>query len=138
MKLPSFKTLIASDFEKIYKKLVDQLSLSLNNGVQILYTALNNNLSLRDNLNCTVKDVLVTVDANGKPTQSTAFTLSNSNAKVDGITVIMALNQSNTSVYVNSQPFITGTQSSNTYIINNITGLQVQQQYLIRVVAWHQ
>lgn len=135
MKLPSFKRLISSDFEKTYQKLVDQLSLSLNNGIDILYTALANNLTLRDNVRSTIKDVSVTVDANGKPIQTTAFTL-NSTAKVDLVMVGMALNQTNTSIYPSGGIFISGVQSTNIYTIQNVTGLQAGQQYLLRIVAF--
>lgn len=135
MKLPSFKRLISSDFEKTYQKLIDQIALSLNNGIDVLYTALANNLTLRDNIRATVKDVNITVDATGKPTQTTAFTL-DSTARVDLVMVGLALNQTNSSIYPSGGVFISGVQSTNIYTVNNVTGLQPNQQYLIRLVAW--
>lgn len=134
MRLPSFKRLFSTDFKKDYKDLIDQLSLSLNNGIDILYTALNNNLTFRDNFSATVKDITVTVDANGKPTSGGSFQL-NSNAKIDGILILSAINQTNSAVYPNSGVFISGAQSGNTYNINNVTGLQAGQSYTLRVIV---
>lgn len=137
MRLPSFKRLFSTDFKKDFKDLIDQLALSLNNGIDVLYTALNNNLTLRDNFKATVKDIFVTVDANGTPTSGAAFQL-NSNAKVDGVIVLLALNQVNSAVYPTSGVFISGSQSSNTFVINNVTGLQAGQSYQLRVLAFAQ
>lgn len=135
MKLPSFKRLLSSDFEKTFQKLVDQLSLSLNNGIDIIYTALANNLTLRDNLRATIKDVNVIVDANGKPTQTTAFTL-DSTARVDLVMVGLALNQTNSSIYPSGGVLVSGVQTTNIYTINNVTGLQANNNYLLRIVAF--
>lgn len=135
MKLPSFRRLFTSDYPKEFKKLIDILSVSLNNGIEVLYEALNNQVTLRDNVSCTVKDITLTVDSNGRPTQGGAFVLDTNN-KVDGVTVLSAANQTNTAVYPTSQPFITGTQNNTTYTINNISGLQANQSYTLRVVAW--
>lgn len=135
MLIPSFKRLISSDFPKEFQKLVDQLSLSLNNGITVLYTALNNNLTIRDNLLGTIQDVLVTVDANGKPIQTTAFKL-NSTARVDLVMVGLALNQVNSNVYPTSGVLVSGTQSDNIYTIANVSGLQAGQQYSLRIVAF--
>lgn len=137
MQLPSFKRIISSDFPKEFQKLVDQLSLSLNNGITVLYTALANNLTIRQNLAATVADVLVTVDATGKPTQTTAFKL-NSTARVDMVMVGLAVNQVNSAVYPAGGVFVSGVQADNIYTIQNVTGLQPNQQYLLRLVAWNQ
>lgn len=135
MRLPTFKRLIGSDFPKEFKKLIDQLSLSLNNGIDVLYTALNNNLTIRDNLLATVTDVLVTVDANGKPIQTTAFKL-NSTSKVDLVMVGLARNQVNSIIYPSSGVLVSGVQANNIYTIQNVTGLQPNQQYSLRIVAF--
>lgn len=137
MLLPSFKRIISSDFPKEFQKLIDQLSLSLNNGITVLYTALLNNLTIRDNMLATVTDVLVTVDANGIPIQTTAFKL-NTTVKVDMVMVGLATNQVNSTVYPTSGVFINGVQANNIYTIQHVTGLQTNQQYSLRVVAFQQ
>jgi hypothetical protein len=65
MKLPSFKRLFENDFDSSERNLVAKLALSLNQGIENLYLALSKRISLRDNIQCTVKDVQVTVDSNG-------------------------------------------------------------------------
>jgi hypothetical protein len=137
MLLPSWKNIISTDFAKQFQSLIAQLSLSLNNGVSVLYTALNNNLTIRDNFLGTVQDVLVTVNANGTPTQTTAFKL-NTSTNVDFVMVGMATNQTNSGVYPLGAPFISGSQSGLIYTISNVTGLQPGQQYSLRVIAFQQ
>jgi hypothetical protein len=137
MKLPSFKRLFAQDYPKENQKLIDTLSVSLNNGIEVLYNALNGQITLRDNIKGTVKDVIVKVDTTGTPIQTAAFTL-NSTSKIDAIVVGIALNQTNTAVYPTSQPFISGTQAGTIFTISNISGLQANQQYLLRVTVYQQ
>lgn len=137
MRLPSFKRLFTQDYPKEYQKLVDILSLSLNNGIEVLYEALNNQLTLRDNVKCTVKDITISVDSVGKPLQNSVFTL-NSTSKVDQIVVGLAQNQTNSNTYPTSAPFISGSQNNNTFVISNISGLQPNQTYLLRVTVYQQ
>lgn len=117
--------------------MIDTLSVSLNNGIEVLYNALNGQITLRDNISGTVKDVVVSVDSSGTPLQSAAFTLNTTN-KIDAIVVGIAQNQTNSNVYPTSQPFISGSQSGTTFTISNITGLQPNQQYLLRVTVFQQ
>lgn len=135
MKLPGFRRLNTADYPKEFKKLIDIISVSLNNGIEVLYEAFNNQITLRDNIAGTVKDITVTVDASGTPIQGGAFVL-DTNTKVDGITVLSAANQTNTAVFPTSAPFITGTQNNTTFNISNISGLQANQSYLMRIQAW--
>lgn len=135
MKLPSFRRIISTDYPKDFKQLVDLMAVSLNNGIEVLYQALNNQLTLRDNIKCTIKDVTLTVDSSGNPINTTTILL-NANTKVEGSQVLLALNQVNSSVYVTSGPFITGSQNGTSFIINNITGLQANTEYLIRVLVY--
>lgn len=137
MLLPSWKNIISTDYAKQFQSLVAQLSLSLNNGVSVLYTALNNNLTIRDNFLATVSDVLVTVNANGTPINTTAIKL-NTTTNVDFIEVGGAINQTNSGVYPLNAPWISGTQSGQIYTINNVSGLQPNQQYSLRVILYQQ
>lgn len=137
MKLPSFRRLFTSDYPKQFQSLVDTLSVSLNNGIEVLYEALNNALTLEDNINCTVKNITVTTDANGKLTQNAAFTLNNTN-KVDVIFVGLATNTTNSNHFPIATPFITGAQNGNVFNITNISGLQAGEQYNLRVVVFQQ
>lgn len=133
MNLPSFRRLLSSDYPKQFQALIDKLSVPLNYGIEVLYDALHRSLTFRDNFNATVKDVSVTVDANGIPNQSTSMSI-NITGKVDGILVIGATNSKNSTTYPTSGVFVSGVQSNNTFVINNVTGLQPNQAYSLRVV----
>ncbi len=109
--------------------------MSLNNGVQVLYDALNNQLTIRDNFKASVRDINLTVDADGKPTQNSAFSL-NTTDKVEGVIVFSAINQINSNVYPLAAVQVFGAQSTNSFIIAKITGLQPNALYTIRVVAF--
>lgn len=135
MKLPSFKRLFSSDFPSEYKQLIDTLSSSLNNGIDVLYQALNNQITLRDNISATVKDVTIIVDGSGTPTQGSSMKLNTTN-KVDGVMVISALNQTNSAAYPPAAVFVNFSQSSNTLNINNVAGLTAGQTYVLRIVAF--
>lgn len=137
MRLPSWKQIISTDYAKQFQSLVAQLSLSINNGVNVLYNALNNNLTIRDNFLATVVDVLVTVDANGKPTQATAFKL-NTTTNIDFVLVGRVTNQTNSASYPPGGVMISGVQANNIFNINNVTGLAPGQQYSLRVIAFAQ
>lgn len=136
MKLPSFRRLITQDYPKEFQKLIDTLSVSLNNGIEVLYQALNNQITLRENIKSTVKDIILSVDANGVPTQQAAFTL-DVTGNIDLIMVGLAVNQTNSSAFPTSGVFLSWSQNTNTIIINHVTGLQANQQYLLRVVAFN-
>lgn len=125
---------MSQNFEKQYQKLIDTLSLSLNNGIQVLYDTFNNQITFRDNIKCTVVDVTLTVDATGKPIQGGTFALTFV-GNVDGILVTRATNNANPAVYPAAAVFVNGQQSNATYIINNVAGLQPNVSYTIRVIA---
>lgn len=134
MRMPSFRRIFSSDFDDQYKGLLDKLSGTINSGIEALYDALNNKLTFQDNFAATVAEFTVTVDSNGTPTGTSSFKLSNTQ-KVQGVFVIAAQDTSNTSLYPPGAVFVTGTPSSNSFIINNIRGLTAGREYRIKVIA---
>jgi hypothetical protein len=58
------------------------------------------------------------------------------NGQVTGLTVIMANNITNSTTYPTGMPFISYTVSGKTVIFNNITGLQANNKYTLRVIAF--
>jgi hypothetical protein len=141
MKLPSFKRLFENDFDSSERNLVAKLALSLNQGIENLYLALSKRISLRDNIQCTVKDVQVTVDSNGIPINTTSFrvddTQINQNIPVIGCMVINATNSTNPTTYPTATPFISWTQTANAVQINHVSGLQANNTYVLRIVAFN-
>lgn len=134
MRLQNFKRLFKGDFPVQFQDLVDRLSYTINHGFELLFDALNNKLTFRDNFLATVKDVEVELDATGAPKKQTSMSLNFTN-RVDGCFVIRAENLTNTGTYPTGAIFITFTQNENGIIFNNITGLQSDNVYKLRVVA---
>lgn len=135
MKLPSFKRLYYTDYPKENQELVEQMSYTINNGFESINDTLDNNVSLRDNLFATVRDVDVSTDASGNPTSTAAFSVDNSNP-IDGLTVIKHTNKTNSLGYPTSGISISYTQSGTKVTINNVTGLIPNNVYSLRVVAY--
>lgn len=136
MKLSNFKRILTNDFEPENQKLVESLGRSLNDGIDALYFALNNKLTFEDNFLATVKDIDVTVDANGTPLIKTSVLLSN-NLPVKGTFVISVTNKSNATGYPTSAPFISFSQNGNALFIDNITGLVPNNRYVVRFIAFN-
>jgi hypothetical protein len=135
MKLPSFRRLIKSDYEQEYSKLIETLSFSINNGIEVLYQALNKSLTLRDNIACAIKEIEVAVDSNGTPTAKTGFTLDSGN-KILGITVLNVINAKNPSILPNSGVFISFVQETKNITIVSVRGLPPNQTFTLTLVAF--
>lgn len=134
MKLGNFKRIISTDFAEEDQSMIEQLGRQLNDGIDQVYFALNSKLTFDDNFAATVKEVEVTAASNGNPTTRTSIQLNNTNV-VSGIIVISATNKSSSGVYPTGTPFISFTQSGNLLYIDNITNLQANNRYLIKIVC---
>lgn len=129
-KLASYRRIITNDFkDPEQKKLIEQLSLPINYSFNELYFAANGRLGLKDNIYCTVKDVQIEKGI------GSSFNLDKPGV-VLGCTVISAINMTNSAVYPTSQPFVSFVQNGDSVIINNISGLQADQLWVIKIVAW--
>lgn len=133
MKLPSFKRLIKTDFKSEDQELVSGLASIWNYGIEVLYLALNNRLTLSENLSAIVKDYNVQVDANGEP--SVTFIIPSSTeindvriAKIDNLT--SPSNKPTTAVMV-----VDWEPVKNGIMINKIVGLTANQLYKLRIIA---
>lgn len=136
-RLPGYRRLYKQDFEQQYAGLIDSLSPTINTGVEALYNVLNRNVDLVNNIRCTVKEVVLTVDANGFPITSSGFAVDVKDSKIIGCMVIRADNITNPATYPISQPFITFTQNANNVVINNVSGLQANNSYRLQIVGWN-
>lgn len=142
MKLPSQKRINENDFDKEYQDLVKELASVLNTDIENIYLALSKRLSITDNVDCTVKTVTVLVDASGIPTTTTSFQLDRTGgtqvfSKIKGITVITATNNTNSTVYPTSQPFISWTQNEGRVTINHISGIPASNLFSLVLIAWN-
>lgn len=137
MKLPNFRRIFKGDYQAEFQGLVEQLSVTINNGFEVIYEALNNKISLRDNIACTVGEFLVEVNDSGTPKNSITVKLRSSNERVEGVMVISATNTSNASTYPPGAVFVSYTPNSDFITINNIKGLTANVQYRIKVVIFN-
>lgn len=133
-KLKSYKRIITSDYEKKDQALIETLGLSVNDGFNSLFFAMNGRLTFGDNIAATVKDVDITVDANGIPINRTTIAL-NTTDPVIMCLVGNVVNQTNTAAYPTGAPFVSFTQLDTGLLINHITGLQANNRYTIRIIA---
>lgn len=136
MKLSNFKRIISTDFDQKDQQLIERLGRNLNDGIDGLYFALNNKLTFEDNFLATVKEIEVTVDSTGVPTTKTSILLGN-NSPVKGTLVLATTNKTNSSVYLTAAPFITFSQNGTSLFIDHITGLQANNRYIVRFIAFN-
>lgn len=137
MKLPSFRRIITTDFEQEFQKLVESIGSNINDSFNTVYSALNKRLTLQDNIMCTVREINVTVDSNGNPTAPSTFNLDVQNTQIIGIVVLRVENLTNSTLYPTNAPFISYSQTGNIVRINNITGLQANNLYRIKLTAFN-
>lgn len=135
MKLSSFRRIITQDYDKQFQSLIENLGSNINDAFNGVYQALNKRLTFNDNIACTVRDVQITVDSSGSPTAVTTFSLDVQNTPVIGVLVLSVQNLENTAAYPLSSPFISYIQVNNAVRINNITGLEPNVLYRIKVLA---
>lgn len=135
MKLPGFRRIFEQDYEPNFRNLVRTLSVSINYGIEVVYEALNKKISLEDNIQCTLRDVTFKVNSQGIPASITAFSIETT-GQIEGILVLKAENQTNSSTYPSGAIFLSYTQNNNIITITHATGLQSDNLYKLRVVAF--
>ena len=136
MKLGNYKRIISNDYPSENQPLVEQLGRQLNDGIEQLFNSVGGKLTFDDNFLATVREVEVTVDVNGKPVNQTSILLNNTNI-VTGCLVISAVNKSDATQYPSATPFISFTQNGTALYINNITSLQSNNRYLVKIIAFN-
>lgn len=135
MKLPSYKRIITQDYKEEDQEMIEQLGGNINDSFGVLYSALTNKLNFGENFASTVKDVEITVDSNGKPTNDAAFKLDIVNVQVTGCFCVRATNLTNSNVYPTGSPWVSFLQKENTIRILNVTNLQPNNRYILRIIA---
>ena len=144
MRLSSFKRLNDADYDKDDRSLVSRLANSLNDGIDNLYLALSNRISLRDNIQCTIKDVDIIVNSSGIPTLSAVIKLDRQggtqtqvDAKILGLSLLDHRSLSGFPAYPTSGITISWTQVQTGIQIDHVTGLIPGNPYRLRVVCWN-
>lgn len=132
MKVDIIKTIDKKNYPEEYQELIDKLSAVLNNNFINISNAFNNNLTFKDNTRGDLKDIQLKIDAQGFPTTGNQFQIK-PNLQISGMKVIRALCLDNMNVYPLGHPFISYSQNNNLVTINNVTGLQPNTLYELRI-----
>jgi len=134
-RIQNFKRIITEDYEDEYKNLVSKLGSSINTFADEVTSALDNNLSIDDNLNIAKKTLTVTVDASGLPLSSTSVKSGLSGSCI-GIQVIGAINLTNSTTSPTSTPFISYDDNGGVIKVNKITNLQANDKYQLNLILY--
>jgi hypothetical protein len=135
MQIPNFRRIFKTDYPADQQPLVEKLSGTVNNGLEVIYNAMAKNVSLGDNIFCTIKTITTRVDANGVPTSTLSFKI-DTTGQIKGISVIRANNQTSSTVYPNSCPFLTYSQDNITISVSHIAGLPANNTFDLTVISW--
>lgn len=135
-KLPTLRRLFKNDFKPEYSELVEKLIVSINNGFDNIYDALNNKITLKNNILCDIKNFTVSVNSLGIPINTIVLTVNFKN-NISVINVGKIDNLLNPNSYPSSGVTLSWEQlSPGTLKINHITGLIEGQSYNLRVVIY--
>lgn len=135
MAKPSFiRKLVKEDFPQKYQDLIGSLGNVLNPALQSISIGLNNGLTIGDNLQATTVNITVTCDVNGNPINPTSFP-SNLGSPTQHLLITRAYNLTNTNAYPTGAPFISWVDNGGQVSINNVTGLQANNQYSLRIIV---
>lgn len=135
MKLQQFKRLIKEDVAEKDRPLMEKLAYALNPFCDDVTNALNNNLSIEDNLNQKKKSITVVVDGSGIPTQTLQLA-TNLASNCYGIVVVKAINSTTPTSFVTGYPFISFSEANKIITINNITGLTAGPTYVLSLILY--
>ena len=134
-KLAGYRRLIKTDFAQEYQPLIEQIAVSVNNGFDTIFNALNGKLNFSDNILSTIAEFKVTVSEDGTPQQSTQFKLDRNQSNLIGLIVLSVSGADNPSLRATSGLAIAYTPNSGVVTINNIKGLEAGKAYNVKVLA---
>lgn len=133
-KLPSYRRIIETDYKPDDQELVRQLSVSVNYGIEAVYDLLNGKLTLKDNVNSTIKQLDIELNANGTPKVKTVIKKTNTD-RIEGLWVISVSNLTKSSVYPTSGVTVSYTETSDSIILDHLTGLSAGYVWRIKLIA---
>lgn len=137
MIFPTFKRIYKTDYPADQQPLVDKLSVTINNGFEVIYNAFSKNISLKENILCSIRNITVTVDSNGIPTQSSGSSFNiDTTGQILGTEVIKSVNNTNSSVFPTGQPFLTYSQNNNIVTIVHVAGIPANNSFTLTLIAW--
>lgn len=133
--IPNIKRIRTEDFSSEYQSLIDKLSFSLNSFMEETINSLNKNIDF-NNLAQYLRVIRVKIGTGGVPKNELKVN-TGTTRKITGISVIKASRKDNVGGNVDSHPFITFEQQSQTIIkITHIAGLQDASEYDLTVIMF--
>jgi len=133
MKLSSIKRIVKEEFEKDYQDLIDRLSFLINPVFEQLKAIMDKGITLADNINCDIKDISVTVDANGIPLPALQVPI---RARSLGL-VVMRATPANSVILPTGAVYVQYDDAEGTIAIRKVTGLQPNTRYTLRLVIFY-
>jgi hypothetical protein len=130
-RLQKNKRFLKEDFDPKNASLIDKIGIIFNNFAEELYDAFQGNINF-DNLNQAIAQITTKV-VSGVPSVDLKFK-SLINGSIQGIACIKAENLTNTSTYPTSQPFLSYTEDSGIVTVQNISGLQDNNNYRLTLI----
>src|SRR3990167_6772601 len=103
--LSELKRLIREDFSPDDQELIGKIANILNPSLQEIYSAINGNLTVTDNINMQLKELEISVDSAGIPKVPTSYK-SELKGSTRGIHCVKAENLTSTVTYPISCPFV--------------------------------
>lgn len=134
MRLPNLRSIRAEDFPTDDQKTISLLGPIINEFMRRTIDIVNGNIGF-DNKQDVLKQIRVRVDANGKPISNNTVNIEKSSFV--GMQVINAVNLTVNGVTPTSAPFISARKvSGNQVVMDNILGLQANNEYLLTVIIY--
>lgn len=128
--IDTVKRITTEEFKPEDREVAERIGNIYNYFAEQVTNVLNGNVDF-DNLQRSLLEIQVIVDANGNPIQRTQFSTS---VGLNGTKTIRAINLTNTVNYLQSSPFISfSSDGTGIYTINNITGLNAGESYRLTV-----
>lgn len=131
-RIPDIKRIRKEDFDQEYQGLIDRIAFSFNSFADQVINLFNKNINF-ENLNQEIAEVTVVTNSIGG-IDNLPKLKSGLSKKVQGIQCIRASNINAPNVYPTSQPFISFSLEQNTLSVLNITGLQANSKYTLKLL----
>lgn len=132
--MSNYRRLLEQDYPED-SELIKKIGITINSSFEEIYNALNNRLTVKENLSATIASFAVTVDAFGVPKNKTQFKLLNGQTNVEGLILIDASGTTNPNLLPSSGIFVSFVRDSNNIIIKNIKGLIPDNSYTLKVLV---
>lgn len=131
-KLDNIRRILREDYEKEYHGMIDRLAFTLNRFMDQVAGEMNGNIDFA-NLNQEFITFDMTVNSSGVPVGNDLFRVNRANAT--GFIVISAINKTDGTLFPTSAPFISTTGSGPVIKVKNISGLQANNKYALKIMV---